>query len=136
MSDADYCTTSCTVGGGLINSGLWLLLQIDNSGLRYTIPFPSPVKVLETRFSEYPPLVDPLPQPEHHCLQHLLLTRGGGGREVHRTQAREGPTKIRGCEHCRKGYSINSVCICFFYPDVNLAAVVSLGWRLVLNADG
>jgi len=57
---------------------------------------------LEARFSKHPPLVDPLPQSEHHRLQHLLLPGGGSGRELYCTQAREGATEITGCEHCRR----------------------------------
>ena len=71
-------------------------------------PIPSLVKVLEARFSEHPPLVDPLPQSEHHRFQHLLLTSGRSGREIHCTQARERTTQMRGCEHCRKEYNFVS----------------------------
>jgi len=91
---------------------------------------PSLVKVLEAWFSKHPSLVDPLPQSEHHRFQHLLLPGGGGGREVHCTQAREGATKIRGCEHCRKELA------CYIVMLVNSTmeiVLLSLAWRLVLT---
>ena len=91
-------------------------------------PIPSLVKVLEARFSEHPPLVDPLPQLEHHRFQHLLLPRGGSGREVYCTKAREGATKITGCEHCRRELA----CLLIVKPTMEIV-LFSLAWRLVLT---